>query len=377
VHVTASGCRVTRPGTASSPTTTARLARAHRDAALRSCDSRCSRGLRRWAHRARDGALVRLDAGRYHPDGPLEHHPVRRVALVLALIAPILLAAPGCKLANRNRVQSINRMNEGIKLFQKKNASGAEKALKESIELDPTHAKAHFSLGQLYRQQGKLVDAEKAFRGAIDNMKDAPNADYWYEVGAVLVEQAAADGTAQVEREKKWADAIVAFNEAIKIKPNHYRAYYRVGTLHEKLDQPQQADAAFRKSIEIKSSYSPAFVSLGNMYIDYGHANVAMAVLDTGAKVNDKDARMWNGLGRAFLGLNQSKEAIEAFQKAKAIDPDMPDVLFGLGMAYAEQRKRKEAIEHLQQFLAKAGADVPEDTKKAANDTMARMQDVI
>jgi tetratricopeptide (TPR) repeat protein len=102
-----------------------------------------------------------------------------------------------------------------------------------------------------------------------------------------------------------------------------------------------------------------------------------MAVLDTGTKVNDKDHRMWNGLGRAYLSLNEPQKAVDAFQKAKAIDPDMVDVLFGLGMAYAELRQREQAIENLNAFLQKAGGDVPEDKKKAANDTMARMQDVI
>ena len=55
----------------------------------------------------------------------------------------------------------------------------------------------------------------------------------------------------------------------------------------------------------------------------------------------------------------------------------MVDVLFGLGMAYAELRNRAAATENLNAFVQKAGGDVPEDKKKAANDTIARMQDVI
>jgi tetratricopeptide (TPR) repeat protein len=300
-----------------------------------------------------------------------------RRALVAALLLPLVLPVPGCKLASANRVQAINRMNQGIELQSKNNISGAEKAIKEAIEIDPSFAKAHFTLGQLYRKQNKVVDAEKAFKDAIDAMKDAPQAEYHYQYGTCIADQAGADGVSQAERESKWNVAIAAFQEAIKIDPNHYKSHYRMGVLYEKLDQPPKADEAYRKVIEINPAYSPAFVSLGNMYIDYGHANVAMAVLDTGTKVNDKDARMWNGLGRAQLSLNNAKDAVDAFQKAKAIDPDMVDVLFGLGMAYAELRQRKEATEALQAFVQKAGADVPEDKKKAANDTIARMQDVI
>ena len=193
----------------------------------------------------------------------------------------------------------------------------------------------------------------------------------------MIAAQGEVAGTAQTEKEKKYTEAIAAYQETIKLNPNHNKAHYRMGVLYERLDQPVQADQALRKSIEINAKYSPPFVTLGNMYIDYGHANVGQAVLETGVQVNDKDAEMWNGLGRAQRALNKPAEAVESFKHAKNIDPDMPDVLFGLGMAYADLRKRKEAVENLQAFLSKAGNDVPDHLKKAADNTIARMQDVI
>jgi tetratricopeptide (TPR) repeat protein len=299
-----------------------------------------------------------------------------RKLLAAAVLIP-LLAAPACNLQSSSRVDSIYRMNEGIKQLKKNNLTGAEKAMKESIQMDPTHAAAHANLGKLFRKQGKLADAEKAFQDAINNMGDAPNAGYYFDMGMCQVGQGEDKGVSNTERTAKYTAAIAAFQEATKINPNHYKAHYRMGYLYEKLDDPQKADQAYRQAIKINGKYSPSFVSLGNMYIDYGFSNVAMAVLDTGTKVNDTDAQMWNGLGRAFLALNQPQEAVGAFKKAKAIDPEMPDVLFGLGMAHAELRQKKEAAENLEAFLKKAGQNVPEDTKKAANDTLARMQDVI
>jgi tetratricopeptide (TPR) repeat protein len=302
---------------------------------------------------------------------------MRRFVALVALVVPMLAFSPGCKLASRQRVQAINRLNEGIALENKNNTTGAEKSLKEAIELDPTFAKPYYILGQMYRKQGKLVDAEKMFRGAIDNMKEEPSAEYHYQLGTVLTSQGEAQGVSQTEQAAKFNDAIAQFQECIKLDPNHYRSYYRTGTLYEKLDQPQKADQNYRKAIELRPGYSLSFVALGNMYIDYGHANVGQAVLDVGTKVNEKDAHMWNGLGRAQFALNKPLDAIESFKKAKAIDPDLVDVLYGLGMAYAEVRDRKNAVENLQAFLQKAGNDVPEDRKKAANDTMARIKDVI
>lgn len=302
---------------------------------------------------------------------------MRKYAALFAIVTSMAVMAPGCNFASRQRVQSINRMNEGIELHKKGNASQAEQALKEAIELDPTHAKAHYTLGQIKLKQGRLVDAEKAFGDAIQATAAEPNAEYQYQLGVVLSSQGDEPGVSMNEKNAKYQEAVKAFQETTKLDPNHYKAHYRMGVLYERLDQPKLADAAFRRTIELQPTYSAAFVSLGNMYIDYGHANVGQAVLETGVKVNDKDAKMWNGLGRAQLALNKPQEAIESLKKAKAIDPDLPDVLFGLGMAYAEIRQRKDAVENLQAFLTKAGQDVPEDIKKAANDTMARMQDVI
>ena len=154
----------------------------------------------------------------------------------------------------------------------------------------------------LYRKQGKLVDAEKMLRGAIDNMREQPNADYPYQLGVVVASQGELPGVSQADRESKYNESINQFQEAIKLNPEHYKAYFRQGVLFEKLDQPQKADTALRKAIELRPNYSPSFVTLGNMYIDYGHANVGQAVLEIGTKINDKDAAMWNGLGRAYAG---------------------------------------------------------------------------
>lgn len=303
---------------------------------------------------------------------------MRRVSIALAVVLPLLVAGtPGCKITSRNRAQAINRMNEGIRQEAKNNTSQAEKSLREAIEIDPSYDKAHFHLGQIFRKQGKLVDAQKAFESAIETMGEEPKANYHYQLGRVLISQSEKAGVSQVDREAKYTEAIGAFQKAIELDPNHHRAYYHIGKLNERLDQPLQADEAFRKAIEINARFVDSFVDLGNMYIDYGHANVGLAVLDAGVQVNDKNSAMWNGLGRARSKLNLHEEAVEAFKKAKAIDPDRVDVLYGLGKSYAEMRMRSEAIEHLQAFLQRAGNEVPEHLKKDAQNTVARMSDVI
>lgn len=296
---------------------------------------------------------------------------------LLALIVGSTVSFTACNLESQARVDSIHRMNEGVKQYKKNNLSGAEQALKEAIKIDPTNHKAHEALGTLMRKQERWADAGAAYESAIEAMKDQPVGKYYYELGIVTSHLAHGEGVTRAVFEQKANEAIASFDQALKLDPNLYKAHYQMGRLYEELDQPEKADQAYRAAIAINGAYTPPLVSLGSMYIDYGFSNVAMAVLEAGTKANPTDAAVWKGLGEALQNLNKTKEAVEAYTKATKIDPDQADVYFSLGMAYAELRQKQEATEALENFLKKAGGSAPPHTIKAANDTIARMSDVI
>ena len=95
---------------------------------------------------------------------------MRRLLLATALVSTVSLSA--CNLESQARVDSIHRMNEGIKLYKKNQMSGAETALKEATQIDPTNHKAWDALGTLYRRAERWGDAEEAYQNAIKNMGD-------------------------------------------------------------------------------------------------------------------------------------------------------------------------------------------------------------
>lgn len=296
--------------------------------------------------------------------------------LSMTLLLPALLMA-GCKLQSPTRNESTRAMNEGIRQLQKGNFSGAERAFQDAVQKDPMHALAHYNMGKLFVKQERWPDAEQAIKQAILTMGDEANSDYYFQLGVVQSAQGGASGVPATERDAKYGEAIESFNKTIAANPAAYKAHFHVGELQEKLDDPAAADASYRSCINTNGKYSKCFVALGNMYIDYGHANVAMSVLDVGAQINETDPEMWNGLGRAYQTLNKPQEAVDAFKKAKLIDPDRVDVLYGMGMAYADLRMQKECGEQLQAFLTRAGQGVPEDIRKAAQDTLQKCNDIV
>jgi tetratricopeptide (TPR) repeat protein len=293
------------------------------------------------------------------------------VVRISLLVVSVLGASP-----ETERARAIARMNEGIQSFRDGDVEGAEVALVDATLTDPTYARAHLVRGQIERRTGKLAAA----RVTLERGLSLPDAEVEvvarlaYELGrthAALAEQSSAKG-AKLEQQA----AVAAFDRAIDVHGDHYRAHYRRAIQLERLDRPEAADASYRACIDIEPRYAPCFVALGFMYVDYGFADLGMAVLEAGVSINSGDAHMWSGLARALLALGRAREAVAALEKAQRIAPEHGDVLFGLGMAHAELRNTDEATHYLQRFIDEVGNDVPEFQRRAALDTLARMRDV-
>jgi tetratricopeptide (TPR) repeat protein len=52
---------------------------------------------------------------------------------------------------------------------------------------------------------------------------------------------------------KEYQEAIDAYKEAIKIKPDDHKAYYNMGVAYDKLKEYQEAIDACKEAIKIKS----------------------------------------------------------------------------------------------------------------------------
>lgn len=289
----------------------------------------------------------------------------------------LLLMAPGPS-ANADRVRAIAKLNEGIKAEMRHDTAKAVQLVKEAITVDPGYAKAHYTLGQLYAKQAHYIDARTTFEAAVTLVGDDEElaGQMNYQLGRMIVADSNEPTRTFVERRTLKREAVQAFDAAIVADPTQYKAHYRRAIAHDWLEDPDAADADFRQCIWLKPEYSPCFVAMAHMYIDYGFAAEGLQVLEAGLRHNDKDPAMWSGAGRAYYDLHRPKDAVDAYKKARAIDPDMIEVLYGLGMAYAELKMRDESVEALQTFLRKAGSDIPDDRKRAANDTLARIKGV-
>jgi len=268
-------------------------------------------------------------------------------------------------------------MNEGVEQALRDELDTAEDTIQRALKLDPSVGEAWLNLGLLHLRQGRTKDAATAFRSGLEVSEGALAQEHRFRLAHIELGRARDPSLSYDQQQSTTRKILEELRTVVEARPLHASAWHDLAQCHEFLGQLSEADAAYRRAIEIDPTSSDPFVGLAMMYLDFGYANVAMAVLEVNARVNRYDAMAWLGLGQAHMRVDNYEQAIDALKKARAIDPDLVEVLYVLGMAHAELHHRERAIEVLLVFLARADEDVPEWRRKTANNTIARMQDVL
>jgi serine/threonine protein kinase/tetratricopeptide (TPR) repeat protein len=176
--------------------------------------------------------------------------------------------------------------------------SAAERAL----QLDPTLAEAHTSLGWAEFHGLEWAEAAKEFQRAIELNASYPTAHSWY--GEYLMAQGRFE---QAQEEMTIAHRLDALSPAVNLALG-YRFYYA--------RQYAQAIEQEQKSLAMDPSFAPAHLYLGRAYQQ----------------------------NRAF------PEAIAEFRKALDISEGDTNELAALGQAYAVSRRGDEALKILDQL---------------------------
>jgi DNA-binding transcriptional MerR regulator len=111
--------------------------------------------------------------------------------------------------------------------LEREDAEGALRAYEEAVAADPEFLDARINLGSLLHESGRLAQAERVYREALEACGSEPL--LLYNFGVLL---------ADMGRKK---EALKAYRAALRSDPGFADCHYNLALLCRELEQPQQA----------------------------------------------------------------------------------------------------------------------------------------
>jgi tetratricopeptide (TPR) repeat protein len=193
----------------------------------------------------------------------------------------------------------------------------------------PADAEALFALGNALWWGGNHEEAVSAFVEAIKLRPD--HAEARNNLGNALVELG------------RPGEAVAHYRAALAVRPKHAPTLYNLGNALLASDQPMEAEARFRAALAIMPSHAGALNNLGNVLRSQGRTGEAEACYRQAVALRPEAAGSQNNLGSALLALNRPAEAAACFAEALRRQPDYAEAANNLGGALLAQDRPEEA----------------------------------
>jgi Flp pilus assembly protein TadD len=214
--------------------------------------------------------------------------------------------------------------------------TGAERAYRRGLELDPNDAELHNALGWTLFQAGRSAEAVTEYQRALAAKPDSAKSHN--NLALALVELGRLD------------EAAGHFKASLAVDPKA-EIYSDYGFTMARLGQRDEALAAYRKALELDPGCASAHANLAVSYVQAGQLDEAESHYRT-ALAGRPTAEAHNGLGYVLARQDRTEEAIAEFHKAIDANPKFAPAYNNLAEALVKQGKLEEAAEYYRRSLA-------------------------
>jgi tetratricopeptide (TPR) repeat protein len=199
-----------------------------------------------------------------------------------------------------------------------------------TLQKNPACWMAHYNLGIVFSEQGKIDQAIDQYQQAI--MLRPAYSEAHYNIGRLLVEQGQID------------QAISHYEKVVAINPTDAEAHNNLGIALFGIRRVDDAIGHYQKALEILPNYAEASCNLANALVAKGDFDAAIARYSAClSAIPDQEEAQYN-LASALLRKGRTDEAIVQYQKVLQIHPESADAHANLGSAWLAKGRARDAM---------------------------------
>lgn len=162
----------------------------------------------------------------------------------------------------------------------------------------------------------------------------------------------------KLRKSERYEEAIAAYNQAIKIKPDYAEAWYAKASLLYQLQRYEEAITAYDRVTQLNSDDANAWYYRGWMLGELQRYEEAITSYDKAIELEPNVSEYWLFRGNVLKNLQRYDEAIASYDQAVQIQPNYPDAWNNRGTALAKLQRYEDAIASYDQAI-KSKADYP------------------
>jgi Flp pilus assembly protein TadD len=201
---------------------------------------------------------------------------------------------------------------------------------------------------------GDYVDADKWLTRSLEwNPQDT---DGWYYLGRARY------------NENKFADAIGAFEQCLKLSPGNVKAEDNLGLALAGLGRNEEATVAYKQAMDWQSNASfknsGPYIDLGSLLLDESRPEEAVPYLVQAIEIAPRESRAHELLGKAYTRMEQLPEAQTELEKATELSPESANIHCMLAPVYRKQGLTEKAKVEFDRCAALSGSHSISETPR-------------
>ena len=178
--------------------------------------------------------------------------------------------------------------------------------------------------------RGKNVEASEQYKKIADLLPHRP--EMWYRLGM------------SYRRSEEKAKAQIAFERAIKLKPNFYQAHYNLAFCYIDQKQWSNASESFKNTVSIRPSYVMGWIRWGEMLDKLGKSDEVLDKYQSAISQVPNSFSANKAIAAHYLKIKDYQKSEKYFHATLKVGGKDVESNLGLAIALTNQKKFQDAV---------------------------------